>query len=134
MNKAGCRRSGVPGKYDFFSPTILECIETQGPKLGSASTRHICRYQGFCSLLYIGNVALVTKVNGESNKIHTANGSSTESNLIRVGEASTKWKATSNTDVASRPLKKDSVKGSSKAVNIKSSLAGLSPVEEVDLV
>ena len=73
-------------------------------------------------------------MNGESSKMHTANSSSTESSLIRVGEASTKWKAPSNTDVASRPLKKDSVKGSAKAVNIKSSLAGLSPVEEVDLV
>ena len=73
-------------------------------------------------------------MNGESNKMHAANSNSTESNLIRVGEASTKWKAASNTDVASRPLEKDSIKASAAEVNIKSSKAGLSPVEEVDLV
>ena len=73
-------------------------------------------------------------MNGESNKMHAANSNSTESNLIRVGEASTKWKAASNTDVASRPLEKDSIKGSAKNVNIKSSKAGLSPVEEVDFI
>ena len=66
--------------------------------------------------------------------MHAANSNSTESNLIRVGEASTKWKAASNTDVASRPLEKDSIKASAAEVNIKSSKAGLSPVEEVDLV
>ena len=79
------------------------------------------------------------------------NGNSTESNLLplrvgenllplRVGEV-TKWKATSASDaIASQPLKmdsisaKDSIKASAKDVEIKGSSAGLSPVEEVDLV
>ena len=71
------------------------------------------------------------------------NGNSTESNLIRVGEASTKWKAASTADsVSSQPLKMDSIKGSArdsikvsaKDIDLKSSSAGLSLVEEVDLV